>query len=298
MLAFIISLAVALAPVPAALSSEAGEHNTKAMQYYDNRQFGPAFEEFQAAYNTMPDPRRDRAGRELLLGSMRATLLDLYDATGEPAPLCRLQAVLQTHLDALTTAFPDDTEMLEIRSARARHDEVTQQLTGIGPDACAPPPPPPVVTAPVPTPPPDRTSTPATRTPAQAPTDRPIPPRQLRIAGSFTFGLGAALLAGMTYGIVVEAQRKAQANTIDADAADRPLTTDEHTKLLDLRADAMNARYLAIGTGVAAGVATGLGTMLFVLARRSARAQKLSLAPWWTRGGAGLTLSMRLGAAH
>ena len=244
MLAFVISLAVALAPVPAALSPEAGEHNTKAMQFYDNRQFEPAFEEFQAAYNTMPDPRRDRAGRELLLGSMRATLLDLYDATGEPGPLCRLQAVLQTHLDALTTAFPEDLEMLEIRSARARHEEVTQQLAGIGPDVCAPPPAP-VITASPPAPP----ASTAVPLPAKIPTDHSIPPRQLRIAGGVTFGLGAALLGGMTYGIVVEAQRKAQANTIDAEAAARPLTTDEYTKLLDLRGDALTARYVAIGEG-------------------------------------------------
>ena len=298
MLASVITLAVALAPVPAALSPEAGEHNTRAMQFYDNRQLEAAFEEFQAAYNTMPDPRRDRAGRELLLGSMRATLLDLYDASGTPGPLCRLQAVLQTHKDALTTAFPDDPEMLEIRSARARHEEVTQQLAGIGPDACAPPPPPPVVTASAPTSPPGRTSTPAARTPSRTPTDRSIPPRQLRIAGGVTSGLGGALLVGMTYGLIVEAQRKAQANTVDADAAGRPLATDEYAKLLALRGDAINARYLAIGTGVAAGVTAGLGTMLFVLARRSARAQRLSLAPWWTRGGAGLTVSLRLAAAH
>ena len=297
MLAFVIGLAVALAPVPAALSPEAGEHNTKAMQFYDNRQLEPALEEFQAAYDSMPDPRRDRAGRELLLGSMRATLLDLYDATGTPGPLCRLQAVLQTHMDALTTAFPGDPEMLEIRSARARHDEVTQQLAGIGPDACAPSAPPPVAAS-APIPPPKRASTPAPRTPAPAPIDRSIPPRQLRIAGGATFALGTGLLVGMTYGVVVEAQRRAQANTIDAEAAERPLTRDEHTKLLALRGDAMNARYLAIGTGVGAGVAAGLGAMLFVLARRSARAQRLSLAPWWTRGGAGLTLSMRLGAAY
>lgn len=298
MLASVISLSFVLAPVPAALSPEAGEHNAKAMQFYDSRQLEPAFEEFQAAYNTMPDPRRDRAGRELLIGSMRATLLDLYDATGEPGPLCRLQAVLQTHMDALTTAFPDDPEMLEIRSVRARHQEVTRQLAGIGPDACAPPPPPPpvstasVATAPGPA------STSAVPPPAQVSTDRPIPPRQLRIAGGVTFGLGAALLGAMTYGIVVEARQKARANSIDTGAAARPLTTDEYTKLLELRGDAMSARYVAIGTGVAAGVAVGLGTMLFVLARRSARAPKLSLAPWWTRDGAGLTLSLRLGTAH
>lgn len=44
--------------------------------------------------------------------------------------------------------IPDDLDMLETRSARARHEEVTQQLAAFGPDACTPPPPPvPVVAA-------------------------------------------------------------------------------------------------------------------------------------------------------
>ena len=59
---------------------------------------------------------------------MRMTLLNLHDQTGEPAPLCRLQAILKEHADALAAAYPNDPEMLEIRSVRARHDEVTQHL--------------------------------------------------------------------------------------------------------------------------------------------------------------------------
>jgi fermentation-respiration switch protein FrsA (DUF1100 family) len=106
------------------------------------------------------------------------------------------------------------------------------------------------------------------------------------------------LLGAMTYGIVIEAQRKAQANQIDADAAARPLTQDEYSRLLDLRGDALSARYLAIGTGVAAGVTVALGTTLLVLARRSTRTQRLSLAPWWSHTGGGLTLHVRLGTAH
>ncbi len=71
---------------------------------------------------------------------MRATLPDLHTQTGEAAPLCRLQGILQTHADALTAAYPDDPTRIEIRSARARYKEVTQQLTALGPDACKPPP--------------------------------------------------------------------------------------------------------------------------------------------------------------
>jgi hypothetical protein len=89
----------------------------------------------------MPDARSDREGRVLLLGSMRATLLALHKQTGEPAPLCRLQKILKEHLDALTAAYPEDPEMLEARSVRARHEEVTQQLADISPTACEPPPP-------------------------------------------------------------------------------------------------------------------------------------------------------------
>lgn len=298
MLALFLSMSLALAPVPAALSAEAGEHNAKAMTFYDSGQLAPAFDEFQAAYDAMPDARDDRAGRELLLGSMRATLLELHDASRDPEPLCRLQAVLQAHVDALVAAHPEAPDMLEIRSARARHDEVTRQLAALGPDTCTPPPiPTSIGPASTSTPPPASIHETA-RTPTQAPADTPIPPPQLRIAGGVTLGLGAVLLGAMTYGIVVEARRKAQADRIDADAAARPLLQDEHRQLLELRSDAMAARYLAIGTGVAAGVATALGTTLLVLARRSTRARRLSLAPWWSRTGAGLTLHVRLGATH
>jgi hypothetical protein len=52
------------------------------------------------------------------------------------------QSLLQEHADALAAAYPDDLDKLETRSARARHEEATEQLAAFGPDACAPPPPP------------------------------------------------------------------------------------------------------------------------------------------------------------
>jgi hypothetical protein len=282
---------------PKSLSPAAAEHNTQAMQYYDAGQFAPAVDEFHAAYRSMPDARRDREGRELLLGSMRATLLALHDQTGEPAPLCRLQKILKEHADALAAAYSDDPEMLETRSARARHDEVTQQLAAIGPGACEPPSPaPPVVTAaPV-------TTEPAAPAPAPSPkaaaTPSPdvIPPRHLNIAGGVTLGISAALLGVMTYGIATEVRSRVSAAEIRDRSPDCPLTSAEYTELQNLRSDALFGRHVAIGTGIAAGVTAALGGTLLGLARRSAPTKRWSAAPWWSPMGAGFTVHVRFGA--
>ena len=294
----LISLVLALALAPAALPPEATAHNKRAMMFYDNGQLAPAFEAFHAAYASMPDARADRAGRESLLGSMRATLLEMHAASREPAPLCRLEEVLQAHADALAAAFPGTPDMLELRSARARHDEVTAQLAAFGPDACAapPPPPPPTASEPVAT-----TAQAPTVIRAEAPSPRAadtIPPRHLRIAGGVTLGIGVVLLGVMTYGIVGETRHEARVDEIDAGAAGRPLSLHEYDDLLDHRGEARSARAVAIGAGVAAGVMTGLGTTLFLLARRSARAQRWSATPWWSPGGAGLTLRVQVGVAR
>ena len=71
------------------------------------------------------------------------------------------------------------------------------------------------------------------------------------------------------------------------------LTGDEHVG--PRCSDLLEA---AIGTGVAAGVTTALGATLFLLARRSARAQRLSAAPWWSPAGASLTVRVKFGIAR
>lgn len=169
---------------------------------------------------------------------------------------------------------------------------MTAQLAALGPDACVAPPPPPVPSEPAPDPAPTVASA-APPSPPDA-----IPPRQLRIAGGVTLALGVALLGVMTYGIVGEARHEARVDEIDAGAAGRPLTLAEHADLLEHRREARSARALTIGTGVAAGVVAGLGTTLFLLARRAARTPRLSAAPWWSTSGAGLTLRVQFGAAR
>ncbi len=295
-----LALVLALVIPPASLSPEAGEHNTEAMRFYDAGQFAPAVDEFYAAYQSMPDARRDRAGRELLLGSMRATLLALHEQTGEAAPLCRLQTILKGHEDALLLAYPDDPDMLETRSARARHDEVTQQLAALGADACTPPLP--VVTV-IPltaqsAPPPTTAPPAAPSVPVPKSNDDEIPPRHLRIAGGITLGLSAGLLGVMAYGLAKEAHQRGPVAAIRDKSADCPLTTAEVEALQGYRREAVAGRQLAIGTGIAAGVTAALGTTLLVLAHRSARAKRWSAAPWWSPSGGGLLLHVQLGTAH
>jgi hypothetical protein len=296
--ALVLALVLAVEP-PRSLSPEAGEHNTLAMQYYDAGKFGPAVDEFYAAYQSMPDARRDREGRILLLGSMRATLLAQHKQTGEPAPLCRLQKILKEHLDALTAAYPEDPEMQETRSVRTRHEEVTQQLAAIAPAACEPPPPPP---PPVSAAPPTTTESaaPAPAPPPKVATSTPdaIPPRHLKIAGGVTVGLGVTLLGVVIYGIFAERRALSSAYKIRDASPDCPLSPDQLDDLQNLHSDAIAGRRIAIGAGIAAGVTAALGGTLLGLARRSGRAKRWSATPWWSPAGAGLTLHVQLGAAR
>jgi len=291
-----VALLLVLAPAQSVLSPEAAEYNTKAMRFYDAGQLAPAVDEFYAAYRSMPDARRDLAGREQLAGSMRSTLLDLHEQTGEAAPLCRLQSILQEHGDALAAAYPNDLDKLETRSARARHEEATQ-LAAFDPDACKPPPPPIAAALPAPEPPaPAPSTSPAAA--AQPPADDRIPPRQLKIAGGVTLGLSAVLLGVMTYGLATEASQRARVAEINDKPADCPLTLAEFNDLQTSRGHALAGRRIAIGTGVAAGVTAALGTTLLVLAHRSARTKRWSAAPWWSPTGGGLTLHVKLGTAR
>ncbi len=262
---FSFALFLALTPAPSDLPPEAAEYNAKAMRFYDSGQFAPAVDEFQAAYQSMPDARRDLAGREQLLGSMRATLLELHAQTGDAAPLCRLQGILQAHADALTTAFPDDPNRLELRSARARHREVTQQLASFGSDACKPPASA-TVTLPVESP------TPAPVTPPPTPTNPN--PRRLQIAGGVMVPLGLVALG--VVGAVGASYRRdlARADELHTELMTRTCTDDDRTRLRELLAATRRDEGLMIALGVTGGALLTAGTALLVrgtLQRRRAR---------------------------
>lgn len=276
MLRFII-LHFVLAPAPSHLSPEAAAQNAKAMQFYDAGQLAPAVEEFFAAYQSMPNARRDRAGREQLLGSMRSSLLALHRETGEAAPLCRLQAILRDHAEALTVAWPEDPNMLETRNARARHEEVTRQLGAYGPGACAAP-----VVAPVPavalvstpvvasTVAPPRPEPAASAVMASAP-ERDILARKQRIAGRVVLPLGAVAL-GVLVGVGFKFRSDlAAADALHAELARRACTSDDQVRMNELLAGLRRERVGMIALGVTGAALVSAGTALLVRGKQRRR---------------------------
>ncbi|MBK7825027.1 hypothetical protein [Nannocystis sp.] len=271
-----------LAPAPSNLSPEAAELNAKAMQFYDAGQLAPAADEFFAAYQSMPNARRDRAGREQLLGSMRSTLLALHAETGEAAPLCRLQAILKDHAEALTVAWPEDPNMLEARNARARHEEVTKQLAAFGPEACAAPVPAPVpAIAPAPAPvvapavePPRPVPAPAAVTPPPEPVSNTLARKQL-IAGSVVLPLGLVAL-GALGGVASSFRRDiAAADALHADLAQRACTSSDRIRMSELLADVRRERGAMIALGLTGAALVSAGTALLVRGAKQRRRTQL-----------------------
>lgn len=273
------ALVLVLAPTSSVLSAEAAEFNTRAMVHYDAGRLAQAVDEFQAGYRAMPDARRDRAGRESLLGSMRMTLLALHRETGETAPLCRLQGILNEHLDALTAAHPDDPDRIEIRSARARHEEVTAQLAALGPDACAPPREDPPVAVPTLLPVAERPTPPAATTPtvvAPTPVEDRSPRRQL-IAGGVMLPLGLVALG--TIGMVAPRHRRnlADFDTLTAEHATRPCTEEDCTRMRELLTATRRQEGLMIALGISGGALVSAGAALLIRGAMKRRRARLGL---------------------
>jgi hypothetical protein len=296
MLALLLATALAAGAPADLLPPEARAHHDRAMVLHDAGDRDGALLELEAAYAAMPDPHAHRAGRDLVLGSLRGLLLDLHDATGAPEPLCRLQTRLELHL----TELPPDAAT-DRAGTRARLDEVAAQLAAHGPAPCDPD------TAPReglavspgarPAPreglAPPREARPAASSGATAAASTPdIPPAQLRAAGGATLGLGVALFGATVYGIVEEARQRGRADAVADAAAGRPLTPGEHAELLDARANARLGRGVAIGSGVASAALIGLGAALLGLAGR-ADAPRASAAVWATPTAGGLTVRLR-----
>lgn len=275
-----LALLLALAPAGAVLSPEAAEHNARAMIHYDAGELAPAVDGFYAAYQAMPDARRDLFARERLVGSMRSTLLDLYEQAGDAAPLCRLQSILREHAEGLLAAFPNEPDRLETRSVRARHEEVTRQLTAFGPDACGPPPPLLPVVHPAATP--GEPPAPAAAPDVTAP-DRPVHRRRVR-AGLGTLIPGLMLFAPMAGLLVHRAAGERELTALREETRGRTPTPQQ-----DAEAAALGRRYTSATTGAAVFGATGAALVVTgaVLLATGARARRLALAPWggWGRGG-------------
>lgn len=292
-----LTLALSLALLPPA----AHLHNEQAMSLDEAGRLDEAADEFAAAYAAMPDPDADREGREQVLGSLRGLLLRQHQQTGAPQPLCRLRTLLQDHVAALAAAHPEPPEPRELAGNRERLVAVDAQLASYPPDACTPAPVA-AATQPPAAPPPTVTPPPRRPPPARPVVDDGPTPRQLRIAGGVSLGIGAALLGVMTYGIVREQREAAAGRDIDAAIVGRPIVPAEWAALQDHRDQARFSKSLAIGTGISSAVFSLFSVALLVTANNKARKTYKSnthqnsvlMAPMRLPSGAGLTFLLPL----
>jgi hypothetical protein len=283
---FTLALHLAQA-APSDLSPEAAAHNDRASAHYAAGRPDEALEELTAAYAAMPDPRAHAVGRDKLLGSMRGLLLEQYDRTHDAAPLCELRARLTRHRAELAAASPDPPPP-ELAVLDAHLRDVDGKLADLPANACE--------SAADPSPPSAPRTAPAPALPSPRPSRPPDgpSPRQLRVAGGVTLGLGVAALGVMAAGISLEMRHDRQVDLLDQTAAGRPFTAAEYQTLLEYRADARGGRLIAIGTGIAGAVLVGAGVGFLLAARRTARDPRWAAAPWWSATGAGLAVRVAL----
>lgn len=293
----LLSLTLSLSLLPPA----ADVHNERAMALDEAGHLDQAADELAAAYTAMPDPRADFDGREQVLGSLRGVLLRQHQQTGAARPLCRLRDLLRAHLAAIEVTGAS-LEGIELTGNRERLAAVNDQLAALPADACDPP-----LAAPQPK---------SAATPAPAPSTavgpRPLPPlppppegptpKQLRITGGVTGGVGLVLLGFMTGAIVDQQRRAAHGRELDARIVGRPITPSEHRALTTTHEQAKDARNIALGTGISSAIFSIFSVALFVSAshknnkgsKSRMRQNSVSVAPWLGLSNVGATLRIPL----
>ena len=286
----------AAAPAGSLLPPEADAHNKRAMAFYDQGRLVDALVAFRAAYDAMPDVRRDRVGRDQILDSMHFTLVRLHELDGGPRPLCQLERLVQEHIAALDAAFPELPEVGTIKYegtvARLRG-----RLAAFPPDVCAREKAAPIAPAPVTAasegpaatadPGPTVTEAPAAAAgPTKLAADAPPPVvrsdrRRVR-AGVGTLVPGLLLFAPTATLLAYRADGRRELVGINADTKMREATEAETA-----RAFALNNRHIATTAGAAALGITGAALVVTgaVLLATGKRMNHVVVAPWGGRLG-------------
>ncbi len=292
-LVLVACLSTVLAPgeEPAStLSPEAQPFNQRGIALIEAGAHAAGVEELESAYALMPDPLIYRAGRSKVLGSIRSALNHLYQSTGDPAYLRRLQDHLLRHLEALLLALGETATTADTAGSLAALREVEQDLARTPAASPAVP-----TTGPVDPPRPAATRPPPVTAPIASPIDdrpRPTGPGLRRASGA-VLGVGLASLGVMTYAVVVHAdsRHKLQALTRIIVNAGAPPSAAQQDQGEHLFRRSRDHRTLGLITGVAAGTAIIASVVLLAVGRRHARAAA-RVTPALAPGFAGLDLHL------
>lgn len=276
----VVSAQESPAPPASELPPEARLHNSRGMTAFLAHDLATAQSELEQAYAAMPDPIKHRAGRDLVLGSLRSVHLERYDQSHDRTDLCAARELQRAHVAALRSALgpqaPSDAvagpqKGLEQLDARVAHDfpaaprcdPPAPELRSVPPQLATKPPP----------------------APLHPPVDATRPHRR-RAAGGTLIGVSglAAIGAAISAGIYSDRYRRLDART-------RGLVAPEYGDAAALHHQARTARTTAIATGIGAGLLLVTGVALLVSAPR--RTRQLSLTPAATPTTWGLQLHGR-----
>lgn len=297
MLAFRASIVVALAlslaagPVrageePMTWSPEALELNARGSELSLAHDYQAAYDAYYAAYKAMPDPIRYHRARDWVFGSMRSSLISLYETTGEVKYLCQVRQILLEHWEELIDAFGEDAQIPDEPGIRRRLKEVEADMRAhvpkpgekecVLPALSRTPGPKQVIVRPAPV-----------EAPKPAPAPRSPRSRGLLAGGATSLAVGGVLLGVMTYALV--ARRTAYEGLRGLDGATEGMLDPVAQANADAlrRVGAVN-RTAAIATGITGGALFVVGVGLLAGSRE--RGRRTAAAPVISSGLTGLVL--------
>lgn len=285
-----VALALSLAAGPARAgeepmtwSPEALELNAKGSELSLAHDYQAAYDAYYAAYKAMPDPIRYHRARDWVFGSMRSSLISLYETTGEVKYLCQVKRILLEHWEELILAFGEDAKIPDEPGIRRRLKEVEADMRAHvpkpGEKEC-------VLPTIARTPAPKQV---IVRVPVEVPKPVPAPrsprSRGLLAGGATSLAVGGALLGFMTYALV--ARRTAYEGLRELDTATEGMLDPVAQAQADAlrRVGALN-RTAAIATGIAGGALFVMGVGLLAGSRE--RGRRTAATPVLSPGLTGL----------
>jgi hypothetical protein len=272
------------------LPPESARHNALGMDAYRAEDYETAYRELKLAYQGL-DVRADIDGRDMVLASLRTSLVRLYEKTGELKHLCLARKELLLHLESLLLTFGEDTDLQDVPGIKRRLRQLDQKITAHPPrldePGCdgprvhveRPVPPRPRVEAALPSPPhPDRG-------------------RPARIVGAVSVSVGGVLLGAMTYALLMRRASDDGLRALADSAEGQPgglLTREQRSVADSLLHVGSYHRTAAIATGISGGVLALAGVSALVVSRvLRGKDRKLAVLPVPTRTGGALIFTAR-----
>ncbi len=271
------------------LPPEAARHNDLGMAAYQAGDYETAYRELKLAYAAM-DPRDDIDARDMVLASLRTSLVKLYERTGELGHLCLARAELLRHLEMLLLTFGEDTDLQDIPGIRWRLRQIRQKIDGhrprLGEESCDG-----VRSLRVERPVPPRLQVVASR-PSAPPRDRGRP---ARIVGATTVSVGGVLLGAMTYALLMRRASDEALKALADSASMQPdglLTREQRSVADSLLQVGSYHRTASIATGISGGVLVLTGVTALIAGRiMRGKSRKLAVHPVPTRTGGTVLLT-------